>query len=67
LAAGARIDLPHFAEALNLWRSGAFAAAASLFRQLDDDPAATAFAERAEAFAAQPPERWDGIVNLTQK
>jgi adenylate cyclase len=67
LAPGARIDLPHFAEALTLWRSGAFAAAASLFRQLGDDPAAAAFAERAEAFAAGPPERWDGIVNLTQK
>jgi hypothetical protein len=38
-----------------------------LFRQLADDPAATAFAEKAEAFAAQPPARWDGIINLTQK
>jgi adenylate cyclase len=67
LAANAQVDLPHFAEALTLWRSGAFAAAASLFRQLGDDPAATAFAEKAEAFAAQPPAQWDGIVNLTQK
>ncbi len=67
LAADARTDLPRFAEALRLWRSGAFAAAASLFRQLGDDPAAAAFAEKAEAYAAQPPARWDGIINLTQK
>jgi adenylate cyclase len=67
LAPDTQIDLPHFAEALALWRGGAFAAAASLFRQLGDDPAALAFAARAEAIAAQPPEHWDGIVNLTQK
>ena len=67
LAAEAQIDLPHFAEALTLWRSGAFAAAASLFRQLGEDSVAAAFADRAEAFAAHPPDHWDGIVNLTQK
>jgi adenylate cyclase len=67
LAADAEVDLSHFAEALTLWRRGAFAAAAYLFRELGDDPAAAAFADRADAFAAQPPGHWDGIVNLTQK
>ena len=66
LPPGARID-PRFAEALSLWRRGAFADAAALFRQLTDDPAARAFAERAEAWAQHPPARWDGIVNLQQK
>jgi adenylate cyclase len=61
-----RIDL-RFAEALALWRRGAFQDAAALFRQLTDDPAAGAFADRAEACAQHPPERWDGIVNLQQK
>jgi adenylate cyclase len=62
---GTRID-PRFAEALALWRHGAFVDAAALFRQLDDS-AANAFAERAEAWAQHPPAHWDGIVNLQQK
>ena len=66
LPLGARIDR-RFAEALSLWRRGAFADAAALFRQLTDDPAARAFAERAEAWAQRPPAHWDGIVNLQQK
>jgi len=66
LAPGAGVD-PRFAEALALWRRGAFAEAAALFRQLRGDPAAGAFAERAEAWAQHPPAHWDGIVNLTQK
>jgi adenylate cyclase len=66
LPPGTRID-PRFAEALALWRRGAFADAAALFRQLNDDPAASAFAERAEAWTQQPPAHWDGIVNLQQK
>lgn len=66
LPPGTRID-PRFTEALALWRRGAFADAAVLFRQLNDDPAASAFAERAEAWAQNPPTHWDGIVNLQQK
>jgi adenylate cyclase len=66
LAPGARID-PRFAAALALWRRGAFTSAAALFRQLTDDPAAGAFAERAEALTQHPPAHWDGIVNLQQK
>jgi adenylate cyclase len=58
---------PRFAEALALWRKGDFAAAASLFGSLQGDEAARAFAARASAYAARPPEVWDGIVNLTQK
>ena len=48
-------------------RRGAFADASALFRQLNDDPAARAFAERAEAWLQHPPAHWDGIVNLQQK
>jgi adenylate cyclase len=66
LPAGTRIDR-RFAEALALWRHGAFVDAAALFRQLKDDSAANAFAERAEAWAQHPPAHWDGIVNLQQK
>ena len=66
LPPGTSID-PRFGEALALWRRGAFAEAAALFRQLNDDPAARAFAERAEAWTQQPPAHWDGIVNLQQK
>ncbi|HJT11303.1 MAG TPA: adenylate/guanylate cyclase domain-containing protein [Dongiaceae bacterium] len=66
LAPANRID-PGFAEALALWRRGAFVEAAAVFRQLTDDPAAGAFAERAEAWAEHPPAHWDGIVNLQQK
>ena len=66
LPKSAGID-PRFAEALTLWRRGAFAEAAALFRQLKDDPAAQAFTERAEAWVQHPPAHWDGIVNLTQK
>ena len=58
---------PRFAEALALWRRGAFAEGAALFRQLTDDPAARAFAKRAEAWTRHPPAHWDGIVNLQQK
>jgi adenylate cyclase len=61
-----KID-PRFAEALALWRRGAFADAVALFRQLNVDPAARAFAERAEAWAQHPPAHWDGIINLQQK
>jgi adenylate cyclase len=66
LPQGTRTD-PRFAEALALWRRGAFANAAALFQQLKDDPAASGFAERAEACAQRPPAHWDGIVNLQQK
>jgi adenylate cyclase len=66
LPPGARID-PRFAEALALWRRGAFPDAAALFRQLSNDPAARAFADRAEGWAQHPPAHWDGIVNLQQK
>ena len=66
LAPATRID-PRFAEALALWRRGAFTEAAALFRQLTGDPVAGAFAERAEAGAQHPPTHWDGIVNLQQK
>jgi adenylate cyclase len=66
LSPGASID-PRFAEALALWRRGAFADAAALFRQLKDDSAARAFAARADAWTQQPPAHWDGIVNLQQK
>jgi adenylate cyclase len=66
LPTGTGID-PRFAEAVALWRQGAFAQAAALFRILKDDPSATAFAERAEASSRQPPAHWDGIVNLQQK
>jgi adenylate cyclase len=66
LPPAASID-PRFAEALALWRRGAFADAAASFRQLADDPAARAFAARAEAWTQQPPAHWDGIVNLQQK
>ncbi len=62
-----KLDLARFADAVALWRRGDFAPAAALFRQLSDDPAARRFAERAEAFASQPPAAWDGIVNLQQK
>ena len=66
LPPGTSID-PSFAEALALWRRGTFADAAALFRQLKNDSAARAFAERAEAWAQHPPAHWDGIVNLQQK
>ena len=56
-----------FAQALTLWRRGAFAEAAARFRELAHDPAAQAFAARAEAWAHQPPAQWDGILNLQQK
>jgi adenylate cyclase len=67
LAPTSTLDPAPFAEALSLWRRGEFAAAAALFRQLRDDPAARVFAERAEASALHPPACWDGIVNLQQK
>jgi adenylate cyclase len=66
LPPGAATD-PRFAEGLALWRRGAFAQAAALFRQLPGDPAADALAERAEAWAHHPPAHWDGILNLQQK
>src|SRR5262249_5831426 len=57
-----------FANALRLWRRGAFAEAASAFETLaDGDPAAAHFSARARELAADPPADWEGVSILTDK
>ncbi len=51
-----------YADALALYRRGAFAEAAAAWRALADrDPPSAVMAQRAEHFLESPPEDWDGV------
>ena len=56
-----------FAAGLTLFREGQFAKAEETFRGLPDDPAAQRYARRCAELAANRPESWDGVWELTQK
>ncbi|UCD48651.1 MAG: adenylate/guanylate cyclase domain-containing protein [Phycisphaerales bacterium] len=56
-----------FESGLTHFRAGAFAEAATAFKQLPDDPAAQQYARRCAELATDPPAQWDGVWELTQK
>lgn len=56
-----------FAAGLTFFREGQFAKAEETFRGLSDDPAAQRYARRCAELAANRPESWDGVWELTQK
>ncbi|HWQ10415.1 MAG TPA: hypothetical protein VN436_14950, partial [Holophaga sp.] len=61
---------PHyapFAGALSCFYEGRFAEALAGFEQLPEDPASKTYASRCQDLLQQPPEAWDGVLNLTEK
>jgi len=56
-----------FERGLACFGAGDFAAAAKVFEQLPDDPAAQAYGRRCAELLARPPAQWDGVWELTQK
>ena len=61
---------PHhapFAEALACFYEGRFAEALAGFGRLPEDPASKTYVARCRELLQQPPEAWDGVLNLTEK
>ena len=57
-----------FEQALALFRIGGFKQAAELFdKTADTDPAALHYRKKCEEFWSSPPEKWDGVWNMTSK
>ena len=68
-AEAARIDLPGFAAALDLWRRGAFDDAAKAFAVLAEsgDDLAARYVGWAKTYAATPMSDWEGIIQQGSK
>jgi len=56
-----------FEKGLQLYFSGAFAAALEVFSTLADDPPAQVFTKRCRWLLDNPPENWDGCWTFTEK
>ncbi len=56
-----------FATGLAHFTAGEFAAALAVFADLPDDPVAQRYAARCAWLLAQPPPKWDGVWDLTEK
>ncbi|MBL8708614.1 MAG: adenylate/guanylate cyclase domain-containing protein [Rhodospirillaceae bacterium] len=64
-----KLDLVAFADALQLWRAGKFAAAAEAFAVLAShgDALAARYVEWARSYAATPMSDWEGVIQQGSK
>lgn len=67
IPAGQPEKLAVFEKGLQLYFSGAFAAALEVFSPLTDDPPALVFAKRCRRLLDNPPDSWDGCWTFTEK